>query len=119
MVGMVPETVVWDRFWMSGDVAYLPYAHLTGLDTHALRQPVTFFPEKGTGHGVQAEISLSYFVTEKLTLGVGARYWSMWTTDASQTCTGECGGAPSAPPGPVTANTQRYGIFAQLGYRFR
>jgi hypothetical protein len=119
-VGIVAETAVWDRFWISGDVAYLPYAHFTGLDTHALRQPVTFFPEKGIGHGVQAEVILSYFVTEKLTLGVGARYWSMWTTDASQTCTGACGdGATSLPPGPITANTQRYGIFAQLGYRFR
>ena len=118
-VGIAAETVVWDRFRMSGDVAYLPYVHFTGLDTHAARQPVTLFPEEGTGHGVQAEVILSYFVTEKLTLGVGARYWSMWTTSASQTCTGDCGPeATSLPPGPITAATQRYGTFAQLAYRF-
>lgn len=122
-VGIAAETVVWDRFRMSGDVAYLPYVHFNGLDTHALRQPVTLFPEEGTGHGVQAEVILSYFVTERLGLGVGARYWSMWTTNASQTCTGQCiltpgAGMTSLPPGPITAATQRYGTFAQLAYRF-
>jgi hypothetical protein len=109
---------------MSGDVAYLPYAHFTGLDTHALRQPVTLFPQEGTGHGVQAEVILSYFVTERLTVGVGARYWSMWTTNASQACTGVCNlitpgaGVTSEPPSPFTTSTQRYGTFAQLAYRF-
>jgi opacity protein-like surface antigen len=119
-IGIAAETVVGDRFSLSGDVAYLPHAHFTGLDTHSLRQPVTLFPEDGTGHGVQAEVILSYLVTETLTLGVGARYWSMWTTNASQTCTGACLGAvvTTEPPSPITTSTQRYGMFAQLAYRF-
>ena len=106
---------------MTGDVAYLPYVHFTGLDTHAVRQPVTLFYEEGTGHGVQAEVILSYFVTERLTVGVGARYWSMWTMSASQTCTGNCftnTGGEATGASPITAATQRYGTFAQLAYRF-
>jgi hypothetical protein len=112
---------VWDRFWIGGDVAYLPYARFDGLDTHLLREPVAFFPQDGTGRGVQAEIRLSYLVTEKLTVGVGGRYWAMWTTSASQSCNGGCGETgvfESSPPGPFTTNTERYGVFVDMAYRF-
>ena len=113
---------MWDRLWISGDVAYLPYAHFSGLDTHLLRQPVAFFPQDGARRGVQAEVLLSYRVTEALTVGVGGRYWAMRTTGGSQSCHGGCGEsavATSEPPGPFTANTGRYGMFVALDYQFR
>ena len=89
-LGISAEAEVGDRFRISGDVAYLPFARYKGLDVHRLRQPVTLFPEEGTGRGVQADVILSYRATEQLTLGVGGRYWSMWSRDASQTCIGAC-----------------------------
>ncbi len=41
----------------------------------------------------------------------------MWSTSASQSCNGGCINGPS-PPGPFTTNTQRYGTFIQMSYRF-
>lgn len=49
-----------------------------GTDDHLLRSLVS--PESGHGTGVQLEAMLSYAVTDQLSLGVGGRYWSMWTT---------------------------------------
>jgi opacity protein-like surface antigen/outer membrane protease len=123
-VGVSAQTTIWDGFGINGDLAYLPYAHFSGLDTHWMRQPVAFFPQQGTGRGVQAELILLYRVAENLTLGVGGRYWAMWSTDASQSCHGGCDlnleppQSVSTPPGPFTTNTQRYGMFVQMSYRF-
>ena len=49
-----------DRLAINGDVAYLPYARFTGLDSHLVRMPVAFFPQDGTGRGVQTELILTY-----------------------------------------------------------
>jgi len=121
-VGVAAVATIWDRFGINGDVAYLPYAQYSGLDSHWLRTPVSYYPQDGTGRGVQAELILTYRVTENLNLGVGGRYWAMWTTSASQSCHGGCNtempGATSIPPGPYTANAERYGTFVQLSYRF-
>jgi hypothetical protein len=103
---------------INGDVAYLPYAQYSGLDSHLLRTPTTYFPQDGTGRGVQTELILTYRLTENLNFGVGGRYWAMWTTSASQSCHGDCSGSSSSPPAPYTANTQRYGTFVQMSYRF-
>ncbi|MGD0331877.1 MAG: porin family protein [Xanthobacteraceae bacterium] len=122
-VGVSAVMTIWDRLGINGDVAYLPYAQFSGLDTHWLRTPVAYFPEDGTGRGLQTELILTYRITENLNLGVGGRYWAMWSTSASQSCHGGCidaagGDAPSSPPGPFTTNTQRYGTFIQMSYRF-
>jgi hypothetical protein len=115
-VGVSAVTTIWDRLGINGDVAYLPYAQFSGLDTHWLRTPVAYFPQDGTGRGVQTELILTYRITENLNLGFGGRYWAMWSTSASQSCNGGCIGGPS-PPGPFTTNTQRYGTFVQMSYR--
>jgi hypothetical protein len=118
-VGFSAVATIWDRFGINGDVAYLPYAQYSGLDSHLLRAPTTYFPQDGTGRGVQTELILTYRVTENLNLGVGGRYWAMWTTSANQSCHGDCAaGITSLPPTPYTANTERYGTFVQVSYRF-
>jgi hypothetical protein len=121
-VGFSAAAQIWDRFAINGDVAYLPYAQFTGLDTHWQRAPVAYFPQDGTGRGVQAELILTYRITENLNVGVGGRYWAIWSTNTSQSCHGGCdlsgSAATSNPPGPFTTNTQRYGTFIQMSYRF-
>ena len=73
---------------------------------------------------MQAELILTYRFTENLTFGLGGRYWAMWTTSANQSCNGGCdttAATPqsiSLPPSPFTTNTQRYGTFIQMSYRF-
>lgn len=116
-VGVSADITIWDRLGINGEVAYLPYAQFSGLDTHWQRLPVAYFPQDGTGRGLQTELILTYRITDNLNLGVGGRYWAMWSTSASQSCQGGCINGPS-PPGPFTTNTQRYGTFIQMSYRF-
>ena len=87
-VGVSAVVTIWDRLAINGDVAYLPYAHFTGLDSHLIRVPVAFFPQDGTGRGVQTELILTYSITESFHVGVGGRYWAMWSANANQTCHG-------------------------------
>jgi hypothetical protein len=95
----------------------------SGLDTRWQRIPIAYYPQDGTGRGVQAELILTYGITENLNVGVGGRYWAMWSTSTNQSCHGGCdlnapGTYSTTPPGSFTTNTQRYGTFVQMSYRF-
>jgi len=69
------------RLTLAGEAAYLPYVSFSGTDDHILRSLLS--PEDGNGIGVQLEAMLSYAVTDALSIGVGGRYWSMWTTSGN------------------------------------
>ncbi len=69
-------------FSVNGDIAALPYVSLSGADTHWLRIPADFtgpIPEDGTGWGLQVQAMLDYQVNDRLSLGIGGRYWHMQT----------------------------------------
>ncbi len=123
-VGVSAIATIWDRWGINGDIAYLPYGQYSGLDSHWQRLPVAFYPQSGTSRGVQAELVLTYLVTDNLELGIGGRYWAMWTAGARQSCHGGCdptnafGQFVTEPPGSYTANTERFGTFVQVSYRF-
>lgn len=107
-----------DRLKLSADVAYLPYTKFVGRDDHLLRAHSTWFDQQGTGRGVQLELILSYLVTDNFSIGVGARYWAMWTTSGTFTCTG-CGDVGvTIGPDAGKFNTERYGMFVQAGYKY-
>ncbi len=107
-----------DRLKLSADVAYLPYTKFVGRDDHLLRAHSTWFDQQGTGRGVQLESILSYLVTDNFSIGVGARYWAMWTTSGTFTCTG-CGDVGvTIGPDAGKFNTERYGMFVQAGYKY-
>lgn len=117
-VGASGEVMLLDRLKLSGEVAYLPYTKFVGRDDHLLRTNPTWFDHQGTGQGVQLESILSYLVTNNFNIGVGARYWAMWTNSGTFTCTG-CG-AVGVTIGPDAGkfNTERYGLFVQAGYKY-
>ena len=123
-VGVSAVATIWDRWGINGDIAYLPYGQYSGLDSHWQRTPVAFYPQSGTSRGVQAELVLTYLVTDNLELGIGGRYWAMWTAGARQSCHGGCDPTNSPnqfvtePAIPYTANTERFGTFVQVSYRF-
>jgi opacity protein-like surface antigen len=117
-VGLTGDTMLIDRVKLSADVAYLPYVSMTGRDNHLLRATTTFFDQQGTGQGVQLESILSYYVTDFFNIGVGGRYWAMWTTGGTDTCTGCDGVGVVSPPNPARFNTERYGVFLQGAYKF-
>jgi len=77
-LGVAIDVMLAPRISLAGDAAYLPYVKFKGTDDHILRNLVS--PEHGRGVGVQLEATLSYALTDAFSVGVGGRYWSMWTT---------------------------------------
>jgi len=113
-VGVNGEITLWDRFTLSGDAAYIPTLDFRGTDVHLQRTnvPSQVSPEFGSGgSGVQLEAALTYNVTRNINVGVGARYWAMWT-DAS-TNSFSSGNLQALP-----VKTERVGAYFQAGYRF-
>jgi opacity protein-like surface antigen len=111
-VGLNGETMIFPGVKISGDAAYVPYTRFTGVDNHVLRSLIS--PESGNGQGVQLEAILSYYVTPAFSLGVGGRYWAMWTNDSAIT---NFGGAP-CPCQTLPSKTERAGTFLQASYKF-
>lgn len=106
-LGVSAEARLWERFKLGGDFAFLPYVNYNGLDAHRARN--LNFPWSGTGNGVQAELLASYDVTSAFTVGVGGRYWAMWTNIAAQA---------DLPTNVINASMDRYGVFVQASYKF-
>ena len=77
-LGMAADFKVLPGVKVSADAAYLPYVWFNGTDNHVLRALVS--PEDGNGHGVQLDLMVSYALTDQFSVGVGGRYWAMWTT---------------------------------------
>jgi hypothetical protein len=109
-VGAAAETMLVDRWKLSGDVAYVPYTKFTGTDQHLERDLIQ--DESGHGTGVQAEAFLSYLVTNQLSVGVGGRYWALWTTSGNDVA----GGVPQQRND--TFRTDRVGVTFQASYKF-
>jgi hypothetical protein len=123
-LGILAEVKVLDRLKLSAEVAWLPYEQISAQDTHWLRLgsgpgdiagPI---PENGGGTGVQLEAIASYAVNDKVTVGLGARYWYLQTRGSAD-FENVIVGWPVAPaPQPLNFTTTRYGGFAQGSYRF-
>ena len=109
-IGVNGEIMITDRFKLGADVAYLPYVEFNGTDDHVLR--TLTIQESGAGTGVQFESILSYLITEQFSVGVGGRYWAMWTT---RNTVADFAGAP-CPCQTQPAKTEQYGVFVQLDY---
>jgi len=108
-VGVSGETMLSDRVKLSGEVAYLPYVNIIGPNQHFFGNSgvlAEVFPEFGTGVGVQLEALVSYYLTREFSVGVGGRYWGMWTT------------IPPTPPSFFRGVTEQAGAFVQASYTF-
>ena len=71
----------------------------------------------GQGIGVQTQAVLSYDVTDRLSVGVGGRYWAMWSTSAQRQGI-VIGAAVAESTGPNRNTVDLLGAFAQVSYRF-
>lgn len=116
-VGLSAETMLTERWRLSTDVAYLPWTDFAGRDHHLLRPTTTFADQRGNGGGgVQVEGVLSYFITNNLSIGVGGRYWAMWTQKDSETiCTGCYLGTAATQFSKFSM--ERWGTFFQASYK--
>jgi hypothetical protein len=126
-LGSAADFMLLPRVTVSGDVAYLPTVHFDGTDTHFFGNSGVvnrFFSESGRGSGAQLEGAISYLVTDKLRVGVGARYWAMWTSSGHDSVT-FVNPAPGQPPAgstfgpfPSQYKTEQAAIFLQGSYKF-
>ncbi|ANW05824.1 hypothetical protein LMTR13_23870 [Bradyrhizobium icense] len=122
-IGLSAETMLLDRWRVSADVAYLPWTDFHGRDNHLLRPFTTFDDQRGSGgNGVQVEAVLSYFITENFSVGIGGRYWAMWTPNQRKELATEAKTARSFPvtegPYPANYSMERWGTFLQASYKF-
>ena len=112
-LGLAADYLVTDRLKLSADAAWLPYVAYSGFDNHWLRpdiNPIRDNSGKGN-NGFQIEGIASYKVTDSLSLGIGARYWSM-------TAKGNVQFPEAIPPNPTKVRTERATVFLQAAYEF-
>ncbi len=120
-LGAAGEFNLAPRLKLSADVAYLPYVTVEAKDMHfAGNSPdvSSVNPIKGNGVGTQLEAMLSYEITEQFSLGIGARYWAMWTSDTSEHRAYDATGPYPQPPQHAKIETERAGVLGQLLYKF-
>ncbi|WP_271600829.1 MULTISPECIES: outer membrane beta-barrel protein [unclassified Bradyrhizobium] len=119
-IGLSAETMLTDGWRLNTDVAYLPWTDFKGRDNHLLRHETTFAEQRGDGGGgVQVEGVLSYFFTKNFSVGVGGRYWAMWTKRRGEViCNGSDSKCTGAPPAFARFSMERWGTFFQASYKF-
>jgi opacity protein-like surface antigen len=112
-VGLSGETMLTDRLKLGIDAAYLPFLVFDGNDNH-FRNPIVQFPASSRGgQGVQVEALLSYYLTDRFAVGVGGRYWTMWTTNGEFVNTNQPGVSRY-----YRAAFEQAGAFVQASYTF-
>ena len=121
-MGVAGDVMLFDRVKVSGEVAYLPYMTFSGIDHHFFGntgQLAETFPETGrNGSGVQLEAIVSYYITPQFSVGVGGRYWALWTRDGSTNETFLFPNAVNTQPQFFRATVEEAGVFAQAAYKF-
>jgi opacity protein-like surface antigen len=122
-IGVAGDTMLINRLVLSADVAYLPYVTFRGVDDHFFGntgQIASVNPEaSNNGAGVQMDAVISYYFTSQFSVGVGARYWALWTADGQVIRTVD-NGAPITPTQPqiFKGAAEQAGVFLQAAYRF-
>jgi opacity protein-like surface antigen len=120
-LGAAGEFHLTPRLKLSADAAYLPYVSVEAKDRHyqgSTSDVSSINPISGSGVGTQLEAMLSYDVTAQWSLGLGARYWAMWTTDATEHRAYDASGPYPLPPQNFKIETERAGVLGQVLYKF-
>lgn len=122
-LGAAAEFNIAPRLKLSADAAFLPYVSVDAQDVHyqgGSSVVSSVNPLSGHGVGTQLEAMLTYDVTDQWSVGVGARYWAMWTTDASFERSYDADN-PVTYPLPqqnLKIETERAGVLGQVMYKF-
>ncbi|WP_075257939.1 outer membrane protein [Herbaspirillum camelliae] len=73
-IGVDTRLKLSERIWIDANAAYIPKVKFDGEDDHLARQFIV--KDEGHGTGTSVEASLNYSITNALSLGFGARYFS-------------------------------------------
>jgi opacity protein-like surface antigen len=114
-VGLSGEVMLADRVKLTADAAYLPYVTFDLFDNHLGDNGEGDTRGRG-GNGVQVQAALSYYLTNQLSVGIGGRYWAMWSTSGELQHIPP--GGPSGPLAPTLTSVGLAGAFTQVSYRF-
>lgn len=109
-IGVTGDYNVTDRLKVSADLAHMPRVIFGGHDNHWARPDINPLSDTDTGYGYQFEGVASYRVTERLSVGVGARYWYAAANGHTQ--------FPFSPFSPTRCVSERTTVFAQTSYAF-
>lgn len=111
-LGVRGEYWINDRLKVIGEAAWLPISRLSASDNHWLRANIN--PQEETGRSsknYQLESVLSYKMTDKLSVGFGARYWHFEALGGTQ--------FPNrTTKAPLKFESNRTTLFTQLSYSF-
>lgn len=108
-LGVAADLKIAPQLTLSADAAYLPYVHISGIDDHILRTLIS--PEQANGTGTQLELRVKYALTDQLSIGIGGRYWAMWTPDGIV----EFGGTT---PVPMRFSVEQAALLVEGSYTF-
>jgi opacity protein-like surface antigen len=112
-LGIGGDVMVTDRIKIAAEAAWLPWINFSGNDNHWFRPDINPLTDTGTGNnGYQLEAIASYRVTDRLSLGVGARYWQMNAKGHTQFP------VVGLPPSPTRYSVNRTTVFVQASYAF-
>lgn len=121
-LGLNGDVMLGSRLMLSAEGAWLPYVALDGADSHHLRICSTAgcftgpVPEDGEGWGYQFEGMAEFMVTDRLSLGLGGRYWHMQTSGDTHFENHIVGGGGVAQD--VDWDVDIYGVLAQAKIKF-
>jgi len=111
-IGGEAKIRLYDRWTVDSEIAIVPYARLSNDDSHLLRGdlgPVPNVLTRANAFGAEAEIFFNYAVLRNFEVGLGARYWGMFTKSGSIVF----GPAFSREVALTRFDTQRYGVLLQ------
>ena len=120
-VGAAGEFYLAPRLKLTADAAYLPYVTVDAVDYHFFGNTpsvASINPLRGHGVGAQIEAMLSYELTQQWSIGVGARYWAMRTTEGTFERTYDASGPTTIQRQHLKLETERAGVLGQVTYRF-
>jgi opacity protein-like surface antigen/outer membrane protease len=110
-IGLNAQLVLSPRWRLEADAAYLPYVDRSGVDNHWARASINPGPETGNGWGTQVEAILTYAVSERLSVGLGGRYWYFASNSGASQFPN------NAVASPLKFTSERYGGFLQASYK--
>jgi opacity protein-like surface antigen len=112
-VGISGQVRLADRVKLAADVAALPVASYDWVDDHL--EAGLIHNMYGNAAGVQTQAVLTYDVTDRLNVGIGARYWDMWAPHGVFQIISSAG---TLAPSANRNSFDLAGAFVQVGYKF-
>lgn len=120
-IGVEGRFAIDDRWSVSGEFAAIPYAVVQNKDSHLLRQDGSdlgpapnVITDSRYAYGVETEVFVNYAVTRNIEVGLGARYWGLFSRD------GNVHFGPSFASNDALDHfdVQRYGVLTHVKGKF-